>query len=35
MKFDIHDTIAGGRLRELIPPEFREHVPSLVRKKEA
>ena len=32
MKFEIHDTVAGGRLRDLIPPEFREHVPSLVRK---
>jgi hypothetical protein len=31
MKFDIHDTVAGGRLRDLLPPEFRGHVPALIR----
>jgi hypothetical protein len=32
MKFDIHDTVAGGRLRDLLPPEFRDRVPGVVRK---
>ena len=32
MTFDIHDTIAGGRLRDVIPPEFRDRVPPLIRK---
>jgi len=32
MKFDIHDTVAGGVLRDLLPLQFREYVPALIRR---
>lgn len=32
MKCDIHYTVSGGCLRDLLPPEFRDRVPPVIRK---